>query len=62
MPYKLSTIEKAEKDEASCETCAYRNKGCPAKNSYTECSRDSGYPLWQSNRITNSKRRKEYKS
>ena len=61
MAYKLSTIEKAENDEVSCETCAYRNKNCPAKNSYTECSRESGYPLWESRRITNPNRRKEDK-
>ena len=50
MPYNKVTIDKADADPVCCETCAYRFD-CPAEHSYTECSKESGYPLWASSRL-----------
>lgn len=50
MPYNRATIDKADSDPVNCGTCAYKND-CPAKRSYTECTRESGYPLWASSRL-----------
>lgn len=50
MPYNKTTIDKADSDPVNCGTCAYKND-CPAKHSYTECTQESGYPLWASSRL-----------
>lgn len=50
MPYNKATIDKADSDPVNCGTCAYKND-CPAEHTYTECSRESGYPLWASSRL-----------
>lgn len=50
MPYNRATIDKADSDPVNCGTCAYKND-CPAGHTYTECSRESGYPLWASSRL-----------
>lgn len=50
MPYNKTTIDKADSDPVNCGTCAYKND-CPAEHTYTECSRESGYPLWASSRL-----------
>ena len=50
MPYNRATIDKADSDPVNCGTCAYKND-CPAKHSYTECTQESGYPLWASSRL-----------
>lgn len=45
MYYQKQTIEAAESLTVNCCTCAYK-VSCPARHSYTECSRQSGFPLW----------------
>ena len=61
MPYNKTTIDKADADPVNCGTCAYKND-CPAEHSYTECTQESGYPLWASSRLKSNWVKKKKKA